>query len=742
MRSRITKSVVSLLVWVMLLSVIMVKNMNVSAADNTDESTFQYLYINEAEQSYGDLQSIVVSWGDGKEEISSMELILEDSLGNQNVISSVDNTEGIFLFQEYFEKGTYQVKRIRIIKDDATEEFSMDDFQVEAYFSVDEEVEETKKSEYIEMESISTENVEMQIVSLDSVEETVVQEEISTALQEAESLIPATLSSEVAEQENIVVVLDPGHDSKHAGARGNGVKEEVATLKIAKYCKAELEKYDGVTVYLTRTGASCPFPDSDDNLDDIEERVKWAKEKGADVFVSIHLNSSPSSSAKGAEVYYSKTSTPGKKLAQKIQTELVKVGLYNREIKNNGAYKVIATAKKCGFPGIIVEHAFLSNSSDASKYLKTEAGLKRLGIADATGIAKYYELVKIGTKKEIPEGTYTFENVKAEGKLITVSKTEEVEEIEETEVTEVVEQILLNKDEQLESQKFVVESAGSNYYYLSEKETGRVLTVNDGTITLETLKKGNKKQKWAFIAAGNGSCYIRSASGLYLDTVSAEGVGKIVIGNESTEKKSQKWVLDETGGALLKQEKPILISTKYDDAAITVKWKSVAKAEGYYIYRKVSGGSWKKIGTVTSGTKVTYKDTSISKNKIYYYRVRAYRGDVISSYYTTGIRATTPAVLLKDPKVTSAKQTSETVKLTWEKTVNAKGYYIYRKVSGGSWKKIGTVASGKIFTYKDKTITAGKTYYYRIKAYSGKVSSGYSNSIKVATLKNTKQVME
>ena len=52
---------------------------------------------------------------------------------------------------------------------------------------------------------------------------------------------------------NIVVALDPGHDSSDAGARGNGLKEEELTLKIANYCKEELEQYDEVYVYMTRT---------------------------------------------------------------------------------------------------------------------------------------------------------------------------------------------------------------------------------------------------------------------------------------------------------------------------------------------------------------------------------------------------------------------------------------------------------------------------------------------------------
>ena len=64
-------------------------------------------------------------------------------------------------------------------------------------------------------------------------------------------------------------------------------------MKIAQYCKEELEKYSGVTVYMTR---------STDVAVGLEERVQMAKNWGADVFVSIHMNSA-SPAATGAEVW-------------------------------------------------------------------------------------------------------------------------------------------------------------------------------------------------------------------------------------------------------------------------------------------------------------------------------------------------------------------------------------------------------------------------------------------------------
>ena len=63
-------------------------------------------------------------------------------------------------------------------------------------------------------------------------------------------------------------------------------------------------------------------------------------------------------------------------------------------------FTVQISAKEHGIPGIIVEHAFVTNSSDVNNYLNNEAGLKKLGVADATGIAKYFGLEKEGWQKD------------------------------------------------------------------------------------------------------------------------------------------------------------------------------------------------------------------------------------------------------------------------------------------------------------------------------------------------------
>ena len=202
--------------------------------------------------------------------------------------------------------------------------------------------------------------------------------------------------------------LQPAHGGFDPGTSGFGANEKDLTLKIAKYCKAALEKDGRIQVYMTRE-TDTSVGNTTNVSTDLYNRIQYAIGKKANLFVSIHLNSA-TASAKGAEVYYPNSNyradigAQGKALATDIQNELVKLGLYNRgaKIQNSTSskypdnsvqdyYYVIQQSKRAGFPGIIVEHAYLSNQSDYNNYLSSDAKLKKLGEADAKGIITYLD---------------------------------------------------------------------------------------------------------------------------------------------------------------------------------------------------------------------------------------------------------------------------------------------------------------------------------------------------------------
>ena len=209
------------------------------------------------------------------------------------------------------------------------------------------------------------------------------------------------------------IVLDPGHDD--ACARNHpdlGFNEQDLNLRIALACRDELMTYDGVQVFLTREDGSCP--DNGIGSDDVTGRTAYAAGVDADLFVSLHNNASGlgyPSSANGACVYisvHSAYSDRSRSLGECILKELTSavdlksLGVLTRTDAAKGRYSdgnikdfyyLISTSVERGFPGIIVEHAFMDNPHD-NALLKQDENLKAMGIADATGIAQYYGLKK------------------------------------------------------------------------------------------------------------------------------------------------------------------------------------------------------------------------------------------------------------------------------------------------------------------------------------------------------------
>lgn len=214
------------------------------------------------------------------------------------------------------------------------------------------------------------------------------------------------------------IVLDPGHGGSDPGALGFGLRESDLTLSIGKYCQQTLSQYAKTKVYMTRTS---------DTFVDLKPRADFAKSVGADLFVSLHINSSAASSANGAEIWIPSPGTwfpafngVGEDLAREMLSKLKALGLVDRDTvwdnyEVNGEKKyypdgswadslsVIRNCREAGIMAILVEHGFISNQSDA-KFLSSEANLKKLGEADAQGIVDYYGL-------KLPQPLYGFADV-------------------------------------------------------------------------------------------------------------------------------------------------------------------------------------------------------------------------------------------------------------------------------------------------------------------------------------------
>ena len=341
---------------------------SVQAAGVTGESSdIKSLSVGSGTLSAGDSQKVTIGLDSSIQADEALLEVYNETIDYKSVYYATANEAGQLEFDfEIPEEGTYSITGLKLVDDGNTYEYSLSDLGLTQEFCASGD---TDDDTYDDDENV----------------------------YKAGS--------------GLVVVIDAGHGGYDGGAEStfNGVTylEKYMNLKIAQACRDELQKYYGVTVYMTR---------DDDTFVKLEDRTAYAKSVGADVFVSIHNNSSESGSANGATVFYpnsnynSSIGSTGQGLAQSILNNLTQFGLKNNgvQIRNSESgdtyadgslcdyYNVIRGSKKHGFPGLIVEHAFLSNQSDAEKYLNSDAKLTALGVADAKGIAAYYGL-SVGT---------------------------------------------------------------------------------------------------------------------------------------------------------------------------------------------------------------------------------------------------------------------------------------------------------------------------------------------------------
>lgn len=427
---------------------------NVFAADSQnikEKSTLQeqneyllnYMVVEQSCVQTPGTQNVVASIGDENVQIDTAVLHYTNrKTGEEFLAQSAEiKQDGIRFEMEYKDEsqsGIYHLDYITYTVSGKEYTIYLDEIGMDIQFGVNQEVNASPDEIVVDEDSL-----DINIVTFDENGKQSSETDIADALEKSEETMETSgeirnISPKGADK-NIVVVLDPGHDDKHAGAQANGYGEEDLNLKIAQYCREELSQYEGVTVYMTRDDSgACPYPGTT-STDCNAKRVEFAQSVGADAYVSIHLNSGPSY-AEGAMVYYPNTNynptvgNQGKQLATKILEKLVALGLYNRGISIRGSedgtkypdgsladyYGVIRLSKLAGIPAIIIEHAFLTNTGDVSNFLNSEEKLKKLGVADAEGIAEYFGLSK---KSAINSGGLYLAEHNNTGVMIGISTT-------------------------------------------------------------------------------------------------------------------------------------------------------------------------------------------------------------------------------------------------------------------------------------------------------------------------------
>ncbi len=184
-----------------------------------------------------------------------------------------------------------------------------------------------------------------------------------------------------------IIVLDAGHGGTDSGAKNGKIVEKELNLLLVKKLEKELISR-GATVYLTREEDNdLSARTTERKRSDLYNRAKYINTIKPNMYISIHLNATTSSSWKGLQVFYNKNNEENKVIAETITNNL-KNNINNiREVKEENKYYMYKYIK---YPGVLIEAGFISNP-DENYLLRQEEYQNKLIILIADAIEKYYQ---------------------------------------------------------------------------------------------------------------------------------------------------------------------------------------------------------------------------------------------------------------------------------------------------------------------------------------------------------------
>lgn len=189
-----------------------------------------------------------------------------------------------------------------------------------------------------------------------------------------------------------IFVIDPGHGGPDGGAEGkDGTQEKYIALNVANYLKDYLNEAGAYVIMTRETDKDLAGTNtkglSKRKLEDLQNRVRLANDSLADFYISIHLNSIPSTKWRGAQTFYYPVSIENKEMAESIQKQLI--SNLNNTSRTPLARNDILVLKYVEMPSVMVEAGFLSNPDELA-LLKSEEYQKKVAFAIYQGMLDYF----------------------------------------------------------------------------------------------------------------------------------------------------------------------------------------------------------------------------------------------------------------------------------------------------------------------------------------------------------------
>lgn len=196
-----------------------------------------------------------------------------------------------------------------------------------------------------------------------------------------------------SDEKGYTVIVDAGHGNPDGGATGiSGTGESEINLKISQKLSAKL-KEKCYNVIMTRETEEGIYSEGNSikekKLSDMHNRERIINESGADIFLSIHMNSFSDASVSGAQVFYSVNRVEAIALAEAVRQRLIPLYEKNDRILKE-APKSVYLMNKAKIPACLVECGFLSNAENEALLMSDEYQ-EKIAEAIASGIDDYFK---------------------------------------------------------------------------------------------------------------------------------------------------------------------------------------------------------------------------------------------------------------------------------------------------------------------------------------------------------------
>lgn len=480
------------------------------------------------------------------------------------------------------------------------------------------------------------------------------------------------------------VLLDPGHGGKPGSGYNWGgttivndtLWEKDYNLDTTLYAAKQLSDL-GVNVVLTR---------NKDVYVALQDRTNLINKIKPDFAVSIHYNALTSKS-NGTSAYYRYADRNGgltKTLAGNIVDSIIdEFGFYREGIlyrtyvdsatkKTLDYYHMIRESK---FPTVLVECCYLSNVKDQAK-VNTKAKREIMGREIAEGIIKTLDQMNgNGSSEEDKDEDKDDDKVEDEYKE-NVSKPEttvktatatgnvHVRKGPSTNYTSLGVLKIGQKVEILGTDSatgWYKIKYNNGYGYVSNKylkidsSNQQSTTLSKPTVKASSSSYNSNKLSWNKVTGSSGYEVLRATSktGTYKSVKTITSGSTVSYTDKSLATGTTYYYKVRAYRTVDKKKvyssyssvvsaKPVLktpsVKLTSGSKKATIKWEKISGASGYEVYRATSkSGKYSKIKTITKNSTVSYVNSSLTKNKTYYYKVRAYRtvnGKKIYSSYS------------------------------------------------------------------------------------------------------------